>query len=78
MEHAKAQDPLLAIVLALVFNLESRTGKDQIRIREIKTTLRQRRNPLGRVKRDCHLVIVATQTWISKGAAMLNEMWNLT
>lgn len=60
MKHAKAQDPLLAIFFAPVFNLEGLTGKDQNRIPEIETTLGKSGNPFGRVKRDSHQVIVAT------------------
>ena len=61
-EETEANDPLLAVVLALVFSFERRPSKDLRSVREVQPALDQRQISLGRVIGDFHSVNVSTKT----------------
>ncbi len=68
-KHAEADDPRLAVVLALVLNLEVRTIEHQLGVFEVQSPARKRGTALLRIVRDGHPVSVATSTRRRKSTA---------
>ena len=62
IEQTKADDPRLAIVPALIFNLEGGPREDVSGVFEVQTTLRKGEIALGLVVGDAHGVNVDTKT----------------
>jgi hypothetical protein len=68
-ELAEAENAWLAVLPALVLDLDGHPCENQERVLEIEPSLGQRAQPLGRVEGDAHRVIVATKTSRATGRA---------
>lgn len=62
LEQAKADDPLLTVVPALIDGLERWPCGDILGVFKVQASLAQRDFALGLVARDLHTVNVATKT----------------
>ena len=61
-KEPEANDPLLAVVVALIFSLERRPSKDLRSVCKVQPAINQRQISLARVEGDFHPVNVSTKT----------------